>query len=596
MPRHLLPPGEIIGEDYQIVRLLGYGGMGEVYLARHHLTGQQVAIKVLAMHLSEEVDLRIRFLDEARILARLDHPNIVMLHNFKQDRGRLLILMQYVDGLGLDHILAREGPLHPERAALMFAPLCDALHHAHENAIIHRDLKPSNILVDKSGKARLTDFGIAKLTEGGANLTRTGTRVGTSWFMSPEQGLNQPADARSDIYALGVTLYNALAGRLPFGGASEYEVIKGHVERPPPPIYQSEHPFAQAIEEILSRALAKRPEERYQNGVQMRDALLDALAAFGDDSGVRSAAGTGLFRVHQERGTEGAPGRSTGARSQRTVVDEILPVPTGELRVATPPLGGRSGVGEGREPGAARPTPPLPGAAGGEPGASPEAESGPRSPGGPSPFTPPGRPAAPGKLSESTGILRGDPEAEGAAGAAGPAAPRDRAPEGAPPDASAGPPPAPHRTPVGLTSLPLEVPSSSPGGPADSSPVGLAAEPRRRAPESSEALAEEVGSPTGAPAGSPAGAPAGAPTGEPTGEPAGEPAASEGAPRPRHSSTSPLGERIIKDDPPPAGRRATAKFPRPPAPPAESSAETQAEQETEAEGLPGDEAGSDSER
>ena len=101
----------------------------------------------LAMHLAEEVDLRIRFLDEARILARLDHPNIVMLHNFKQDRGRMLILMQFVDGEGLDLILAREGPMHPERACLLFAPLCDALHHAHEHGIIHRDLKPSNVMV-----------------------------------------------------------------------------------------------------------------------------------------------------------------------------------------------------------------------------------------------------------------------------------------------------------------------------------------------------------------------------------------------------------------------------------------------------------------
>jgi tRNA A-37 threonylcarbamoyl transferase component Bud32 len=581
MPRHLLPSGEIIGEDYQIVKLLGYGGMGEVYLARHHLTGQQVAIKVLAMHLSEEVDLRIRFLDEARILARLDHPNIVMLHNFKQDRGRLLILMQYVDGLGLDHILAREGPMHPERAALMFAPLCDALHHAHENAIIHRDLKPSNILVDRSGKARLTDFGIAKLTEGGANLTRTGTRVGTSWFMSPEQGLNQPADARSDIYALGVTLYNALAGRLPFGGASEYEVIKGHVERPPPPIYRSEHPFAQAIEEVVSRALAKRPEERYQNGVQMRDALLDALAAFGDENGVRSATGTGLFRVHPERGAEGPPGGSTGARARRTVVDEVLPVPTGELRVATPPLGGRSGVGEEKEPGAARPTPPLRGAGLGEPGASPEVESGPHSTGGPSPYTPPGRPAAPGKLSESTGILRGDPAADGPAGSVSRG---DRVPEGeAPADARAGPVPAPHRTPVGLTSLPLEVPSSSPGGPADSSPTAIAADPSQRASESSERAPEPAGDPGSGGAGE-------------AHPPTRSPAASEQAPRPRHSSTSPLGERVIPDDPPPAGRRATAEFPQPPVPPAESSTEAHGEQEAEAEGVPGEQAGRDSER
>lgn len=441
MPRHLLQPTETIGEDYQIVRLLGYGGMGEVYLAQHHLTGQHVAIKVLAMHLAEEVDLRIRFLDEARILARLDHPNIVMLHNFKQDRGRMLILMQYVDGVGLDHILAKGGPMHPERASLMFAPLCDALHHAHENGIIHRDLKPSNILVDRSDKARLTDFGIAKLSEGGANLTRTGTRVGTSWFMSPEQGLNRPADPRSDIYALGVTLYNALSGRLPFFGESEYEVIKGHVELPPPPIYQTDHPLAVEVERIVMCALAKRPEDRFQSGVQMRDALLDALATHGDTD-VRGAGGTGVFTIHkglvQAKAGE-SPGpipRETPARSgpsAETRVDPVHPVPTPELRAATPPLGRLSDNGVS-EPSARPITQPMPTVV-------PEGSAPPQrapSPGGDdvSPFrlrTPSGRPAAPGKVSQSTGILRDTPE-EGplAAPAAAPPAHTPPGPMGAP--------------------------------------------------------------------------------------------------------------------------------------------------------------------
>jgi serine/threonine-protein kinase len=572
MPRHLLPPGEIIGEDYQVVRLLGYGGMGEVYLAQHHLTGQQVAIKVLAMHLSEEVDLRIRFLDEARILARLDHPNIVMLHNFKQDRGRMLILMQYVDGMGLDHIVAREGPLHPERTALMFAPVCDALHHAHENDIIHRDLKPSNILVDKSGKARLTDFGIAKLTQGGANLTRTGTRVGTSWFMSPEQALNQPADARSDIYALGVTLYNTLAGRLPFGGSSEYEVIKGHVERPPPPIYRSEHPFAQAVEEIVSVALAKQPEDRYQNGLQMRDALLDALAAYGDENGMRSAAGTGLFTIHKERGVENAGPRSARPRPSRTVVDEVLPVPTGELRVATPPLGGRLGADGAQGPPAVRPTPPLPGAVVSEPASGAEADGGSAVDEAPSLLTPPGRPAAPGKLSESTGILREDRESEAAgSGATPPPAPSG---EAASPSASPEPPRAPHRTPVGITALPLEVPSSSPAGAASGS------ESSSESQSGHTVSAPEPGSPAPG-AGEPAPPQAAArPTDDGSAaETAGEGRLASGAPappRPRRSDTSPLGERIIAEDGPPSGaarRRSTEKFPRPELPEPEPNAD-----------------------
>ncbi len=411
LPKHLLLQGELVADDYQIVRLIGYGGMGEVYLAQHHLTGQQVAVKVLAFHLAEEVDLRIRFLDEARILARLDHPNIVMLHNFKQEGERMLIIMQYVDGESLDRIIERTGPMDSEQAALLFAPLADALGHAHDMGIIHRDLKPSNILVNPQGKARLTDFGIAKLTEGGANLTRTGTRVGTSWFMSPEQGLNKPADSRSDIYALAVTLYNCLSGRLPFSGDSEYEVIKGHVELPPPPIFACDDPLDREVEAVVMQALAKDPNERFQHGNAMRDALLSALTTHGQSVDLRATAnGGGVVAIRKA-----AAGQSSGGASPPPLPPGAEPVhpttldPVEELEeleelpepVPTPPLGSVSRVGE------LSVAPPV---TTGEPAVVPMATHPPlqRTEGVVEPgrlLTPPGRPPAPGMSNVATGVM-----------------------------------------------------------------------------------------------------------------------------------------------------------------------------------------------
>ncbi len=351
LPRHLLLQGELVCDDYHIVRLIGYGGMGEVYLAQHHLTGQQVAIKVLAFHLAEEMDLRIRFLDEARILARLDHPNIVMLHNFKQERERMHIIMQYVDGESLDRMIERDGPMDSEAAALLFAPLADSLHHAHGNGIVHRDIKPSNILVNNVGKARLTDFGIAKLTEGGANLTRTGTRVGTSWFMSPEQGLNKPADSRSDIYALSVTLFNALSGRLPFSGDSEYEVIKGHVEQEPPPIFSGDDPLDRDVEAVVMQGLSKDPDKRFQTGNAMRDALLSVLTTHGQAVDLRATAnGTGVVALPRRLNGSGSgavapPPLPSGAKpAPPTTVDSVEELSEIPVGLSTPPLGSVSRV------------------------------------------------------------------------------------------------------------------------------------------------------------------------------------------------------------------------------------------------------------
>jgi serine/threonine-protein kinase len=411
LPRHLLLQGERVCDDYHIVRLIGYGGMGEVYLAQHHLTGQQVAIKVLAFHLAEEMDLRIRFLDEARILARLDHPNIVMLHNFKQERERMHIIMQYVDGESLDRIIERKGAMDSEQAALLFAPLADALHHAHGNGIIHRDIKPSNILVNETGKARLTDFGIAKLTEGGANLTRTGTRVGTSWFMSPEQGLNKPADSRSDIYALAVTLYNGLSGRLPFSGDSEYEVIKGHVELPPPPIFSGDDPLDRDVEAVVMQGLAKDPDERFQTGSAMRDALLEVLAAHGETVDLRATSnGAGVVAL-PKRLVAGSPGGAAPpplppgveAAHPPTTLDPVEELDEIPSLLPTPPLGSVTREGADADEGASRLTSE-------EPNAVPMPTHPPasRSGGAVEPGrlqTPSGRPPAPGMSNAATGVM-----------------------------------------------------------------------------------------------------------------------------------------------------------------------------------------------
>jgi hypothetical protein len=344
------------------------------------------------------------------------------------------IIMQYVDGESLDRLIERDGPMDAESAALLFAPVADALDHAHENAIIHRDLKPSNILVDKSGKARLTDFGIAKLTEGGANLTRTGTRVGTSWFMSPEQGLNKPADSRSDIYALGVTLYNAVSGKLPFGGDSEYEVIKGHVERPPPPIYSGEDPLDRAVERVVMRALAKDPEARYQTGKAVRDALLDALTQHGSAVDVRATAdGRKMVTIHKENAASGeTPAGVPAVDSHATAIDPVEELTDlDEVTVGnpmTPPLGSISRAGEAAapvvDPGGAAvvPMPTKP------PRPRPEKVDPSRL------HTPPGRPPAPGIDEVVTGVLidEGNEEALPEASPADPAAPAPEPPAEAP--------------------------------------------------------------------------------------------------------------------------------------------------------------------
>ncbi len=266
-----LQSGQRVGRHYRVEGVIGQGGMGQVVRATHELTGQVVAIKTLSPHLAADPGLRERFLQEARALAGLDHANIMTLHTFLEDEGKLFLVMQYIDGQDVDAMFRRCGGLSPRASIPIFQGALRGLGYAHRQGIIHRDLKPANIMVTRDGRVKLTDFGIA-LIRGGLRLTVTGAQVGTVFYMAPEQIQGDVAKPRSDIYAMGVSLFEVLAGRLPFEG-DDYTVRKGHVEDPIPDIRQFRPEVPEFVVTALQRSLAKRADQRFQTAEEFCDAL-----------------------------------------------------------------------------------------------------------------------------------------------------------------------------------------------------------------------------------------------------------------------------------------------------------------------------------
>jgi tRNA A-37 threonylcarbamoyl transferase component Bud32 len=267
--------GTALGSQYEIVRLIGQGGMGRVYLAREPFLDRQVAVKVLPAETADTGDARERFLREARTAARLSHPNIVPLYTFGQAGTLLFFVMGYVQGESLETRLARDGRIDPEDARQILAELADALDYAHRAGVVHRDVKPDNVLIDAAtGRAMLTDFGIAKQSAGRATLTQTGMIMGTPHYMSPEQAAGDRAlDGRSDLYSLGVLAYRMLAGRLPFEGESVQEILTQHLTRAPQALEQIVPGLPLELSSAVARALAKDPLERWASGRAMRDSL-----------------------------------------------------------------------------------------------------------------------------------------------------------------------------------------------------------------------------------------------------------------------------------------------------------------------------------
>ena len=254
---------------YQILSHLARGGMAEVYLARDLLLDRKVALKVLFEAFAADRSFVERFRREARAAANLNHPGIVAVYDWGEDGGTYFIVMEYVEGRTLYDILATEGPLMPDRAAEIGADIATALAFAHSRGVVHRDVKPGNVLITPTGVVKVADFGIARAGDPEERLTRTGSVLGTATYFSPEQASGQAIDARSDIYSLGVVLYEMLAGRPPFVGDNPVSIAYQHVRESPPPPSAFNPDVPPDLSQVVAKAMAKNPANRYRSAEEL---------------------------------------------------------------------------------------------------------------------------------------------------------------------------------------------------------------------------------------------------------------------------------------------------------------------------------------
>jgi serine/threonine protein kinase/cytochrome c-type biogenesis protein CcmH/NrfG len=286
MPRTL---GARLG-TYEIVAPLGAGGMGEVYRARDTRLGREVALKLLPADVASHPERLTRFEREARTLAGLNHPNIVTLFSVEDEDGSRFLTMELVEGRSLDQCVV-PGGLPPARVVEIGIALSDALGAAHEKGVVHRDLKPANVMVTRDGRVKVLDFGLAKLVEPGADpgatqaatvatpVSRAGQVMGTVPYMAPEQIRGGATDARSDLFALGILLYELATGRRPFGGDTHADVTSAILRDPPPPLTSVRADLPADLERILARCLEKTPRERYQSALDLHHDLRALRAA-----------------------------------------------------------------------------------------------------------------------------------------------------------------------------------------------------------------------------------------------------------------------------------------------------------------------------
>jgi serine/threonine protein kinase len=268
--------GKTIGH-YQIVEELGRGGMAIVYKAWQPSLERFVALKVLPAYFQHDPEFLARFHREAKSAARLSHPNIVHVYDSGESNGVHYIAMEYVDGGSLQERLAA-GPISLRETQAILTQIADALDYAHDRGLVHRDIKPANILFTADGQPKVTDFGIARATDG-THLTRTGVLIGTPEYMAPEQAEGQAVDHRTDLYALGVVLYQMLTGRAPFRGTTPHATLHAVIYEAPLPPRQLAPGLPSDVEAVILKAIAKKPDERFQRGAEMAAALRKALSA-----------------------------------------------------------------------------------------------------------------------------------------------------------------------------------------------------------------------------------------------------------------------------------------------------------------------------
>jgi serine/threonine-protein kinase len=266
--------GQIIG-NYKIEEKLGEGGMGAVYKGVDTMLDREVAIKALRPELASQNAVVERFRSEAVTLAKLNHANIATLYTMFRQGDELYMVLEFVRGETLDNILQRRGALPAEEAVPVFSQVLDGIDHAHELGIVHRDIKPANMMLTEKGTLKVLDFGIARLL-GSARMTRAGNIIGTLEYMAPEQVRGQETDGRSDIYALGMMLYEVLTGQLPFQTENEFELMKLQTEVVPRPPREINPAIPAEVESAIMKAVSKDPAQRFQTAGEFREVLLDA--------------------------------------------------------------------------------------------------------------------------------------------------------------------------------------------------------------------------------------------------------------------------------------------------------------------------------
>jgi tetratricopeptide (TPR) repeat protein/tRNA A-37 threonylcarbamoyl transferase component Bud32 len=327
--------GLTIDGKYRVDALLGQGGMGRVYRATRPLIGDTVAVKILS---PEQVGDNIaveRFRREAQAAARLRHPNAVSIYDFGvSDEGLVYLVMEMVEGQSLRAVIKQQGPLTPNAASEIFNQVCSALDEAHKQNIIHRDIKPDNIIVNANAtglRVKVLDFGIAKLRDlapSATNLTQTGSVVGTPHYMSPEQCLGEELDHRSDIYSLGVVLYESLTGILPFNSPTSAAVVVQQVTQQPPPLRSINLSISQPVEAVVLHALQKRREDRPQTACNLAQELSAAVQGLGYAA---SGAVTGAI-------TASAMPANNGGGLAPTVQMSVAAIPSGSMTPQSLPL------------------------------------------------------------------------------------------------------------------------------------------------------------------------------------------------------------------------------------------------------------------